>query len=151
MDVATEALQWDICVFCGTKQVLDTSVVEKLVAQGKTRQEAEEYVAAYPKTYQVCPNRSQHENAHPKGFPMVPEEQLEHGTYYHGKCRNAHIARWNAETKRFIYMREKFRYVFPEEIGYWAEAKPGEHRFDEFRPYGRLDAPPFEIPLTLAR
>ena len=79
---------------------------------------------------------------------MVPFEKLEHGAYYHGDCRNASIARWNAEWGYFVYIRTKFASVFPEKIGYWVEAQPGEHRWDEFKPYGKLENPPFEIPLT---
>ena len=81
--------------------------------------------------------------------PMVPREQLEHGAYYHGICRNATVARWNAERQEFVHWRTKFHDVFPEAIGYWTEARPGEQRFDEFQPFGRMASPPFEIPLAL--
>lgn len=145
MDAATEKLQWSLCVFCGAQKVQDPTIVDKLMGHGKTREEAEAYVRESGSVYLVCPNREQHTHAHPKGFPMVPLEQLEHGAYYTGKCRNAVVARWNAETQKFIYMREKFRFVYPEEILYWVEG----HHFDEFRPYAKLENPPFEIPLTL--
>ena len=79
---------------------------------------------------------------------MVPKDKLEHGAYYHGDCRNASIARWNATDDRFIYIRQKFGDVFAEAIGYWVEAQPGEHRWDEFKPYVKMENPPFEIPLT---
>lgn len=79
---------------------------------------------------------------------MVLLDELEHGAYYQGDCRNASIARWNAETNQFVYMRTKFTAVYPEEIGYWIEAKSGEERFDEFKPFSKVDNPPFEIPMT---
>ncbi|MGD0696891.1 MAG: hypothetical protein ABSA41_20835 [Terriglobia bacterium] len=79
---------------------------------------------------------------------MVPLGLLEHGAYYFGTCRNARVARWNADTQRFVYVRVKLGEVFPEEIGYWVDAKSGEKRFDEFRPFGKLDSPPFEIQMT---
>lgn len=110
------------------------------MTKGRTREQAVQY--ATESRYLVCPNRGEHRVAL---GPVIPLAQLEHGAYYHGKCRNAHIARWNAETQKFVYMREKFRTVFPEEIGYWTEG----HQFDEFKPYGKLETPPFEIPITL--
>ena len=84
-----------------------------------------------------------------KAPPMIPKEKLEHGAYYHGICRNATVARWNAGRQEFTYWRTKLHDVFPEAIGYWEDAVPGEQRFDEFQPLGRMDNPPFEIPLDL--
>lgn len=130
--------QWLYCAFCGRPMVKDQKVVERLIAGGKTREEAEEYTSSL--CYLVCPVK--HDNV-----DMVPFEQLEHGAYYHGNCRNAHIARWNAEKQHFVHWRTKFDNVYTETIGYWIEAKPGEHRFDEFKPFGKLAEPPFEIPL----
>ena len=82
---------------------------------------------------------------------MVPLGDLEHGAYYFGTCRNAQVARWNAKTQRFMYVRVKFSEVFPEEIGYWMDAKPGETRLDQFKPYGKVENHPFEIPLRAER
>lgn len=67
-----------------------------------------------------------------------------HGAYYRGRCRNASIARYNAETNRFVYMRQKFGSVFPEDICH-AENDDG---FDLFEPYALLENSPFEIPLV---
>ena len=106
----------------------------------------EAYYAAPLIDGKLDPNRPQQTCFPPK--ELVPLEQLVHGFYYRGKCRNAQVARWNAETQKFVYMREKFGHVFPEDIGYWIEAKPGEHRFDEFKPYALMENPPFEIPLV---
>lgn len=38
----------------------------------------------------------------------IPKSELIHGFYYQGHCRNAEVARWNAEIQRFIYRRHKF-------------------------------------------
>lgn len=72
---------------------------------------------------------------------MVPFERLEHGAYYRGTCRNGSVARWNAEALMFVHWRTKFG-------GYWIDARPGESRFVEFRPFERLESSPFEIPAT---
>jgi hypothetical protein len=48
--------------------------------------------------------------------PKIPKEKLEHGGYYLGRCRNAHIARWNGKTQKFSYWRCKFGNLFIEEI-----------------------------------
>ena len=124
MEIEVVESQWYTCKYCGAQKVRG------------------DYAIGHPSVYLECPNRELHTEE------MVPFEQLEHGVYYYGSCRNATFARWNAETNQFVYMRRKFNNTFPEEIGYWIDAKPGEHRFDEFKPYGKLDAPPFEIPMT---
>ena len=126
MEIEVVESQGHLCKYCGAQKVLGAAVE----------------AVGHPSVYLECPNRELHTE------DMVPFEQLEHGVYYYGSCRNATFARWNAETKQFVYMREKFRSVFPEEIGYWVEAKPWEHRFDEFKPYGKLETPLFEIPMT---
>ena len=48
--------------------------------------------------------------------PVIPKDQLIHGMYYRGRCRNADIARWNGEKKCFLYRRHKFGHSFIEEI-----------------------------------
>lgn len=40
--------------------------------------------------------------------PRIAKADLVHGAYYQGRCRNATIARWNAETQRFVHWRYKF-------------------------------------------
>ena len=143
MDAEVEKKQWDLCPFCGSEKVFGAyakGVCERMVARGDTQEAAERYVNH--SVYRECPTPEKHKEG------MVPFEELENGAYYLGSCRNAGIARWNAETKQFVYMREKFGDVYPEEIGYWVEAQPGEHRFDEFKPYCKSDSPPFEIPMT---
>jgi hypothetical protein len=138
-------VQWKICVQCGAERVFGKeaeAVAERMVGRGTPREEADAYVRE-GNCYLECPTPEKHK----PGMPMVPLEELEHEAYYHGKCRNATVARWDAEKKRFTYMREKFGQVYPETIGYFVEAKPGEHRFDEFKPYGKMEVPPFEIKL----
>ena len=144
MNSTEETKQWNLCPFCGAQKIhgeYAKQVIEKMVGGGKTKEEAEGYVNS-SKAYLECPSVDSHTEV------VLPLEQLENGAYYHGSCRNATFARWNGDTKRFVYMREKFGNVYPEEIGYWIEVKPGEHRFDEFKPYGKMDEMLFEIPLN---
>jgi hypothetical protein len=136
------------CPFCGSEMIFGKQaedLIGRIVARGTSREDAEKYVK-YPNhsTYTECPTPGRHKD----GNPMVPVEELEHGAYYFGSCRNARVARRNAETKRFVYVREKFGQVFCEDIGYWVAATAGEHRFDEYKPYCKTESPPFEIPLT---
>ena len=133
MDRETERKQWLLCHICGRDRVLKPGTIEKIMSHGSTREEAEEYVKG-TNTYLWCPQ----EHVNPV---MVPISALEHGAYYCGKCRNAQVARWDAVKQQFTYMREKFGHVYPEAIRYWVEG----HHFDEFRPYSKLDNPPFEI------
>lgn len=46
--------------------------------------------------------------------PKIKKEDLKHGHYYAGYCRNATVARWNG--KVFVYWRTKFGSKFLEEI-----------------------------------
>lgn len=60
--------------------------------------------------------------------PVIKKENLLHGAYYRGRCRNAEYARWNAETNRFYHWRTKFGHTFIEEI----ECPEDEQQFDVF-------------------
>jgi hypothetical protein len=40
--------------------------------------------------------------------PKIAKADLVHGAYYQGRCRNATIARWNADEGRFYHWRYKF-------------------------------------------
>ena len=75
---------------------------------------------------------------------MIPARFLIGGNYYAGTCRNANIARWNAETQLFTHWREKHGHKFTETIEYWLP----EGRYDGFVPLFNLgsDAPQ---PITL--
>ena len=48
--------------------------------------------------------------------PKIAKADLVHGAYYKGRCRNAQIARWNAETQRFVHWRTKWGHTYTEEI-----------------------------------
>ena len=52
------------------------------------------------------------------GRPILPKDRLVHGRYYKGRCRNATIARWNADGQCFYYWRQKFDRIFIETIKY---------------------------------
>ncbi len=49
-------------------------------------------------------------------IPKIAKADLVHGEYYRGRCRNASIARWNAERQRFVHWRTKWSDTFTEEI-----------------------------------
>lgn len=52
---------------------------------------------------------------------LLKKEQLEHGKYYIGACRNARVARWNAAEQTFRHVRHKFGNVFEEDIPHPAD------------------------------
>jgi len=74
--------------------------------------------------------------------PKIEKADLVHGAYYYGRCRNASIARWNAETERFVYWRNKFGHVFVEEICHPEDDKV----FDVFVVEKEIDPPVKKIP-----
>jgi hypothetical protein len=78
-----------------------------------------------------------------KAGEYLRKDQLEHGKYYSGKCRNSCIARWNAETQRFVYWRTKFGYLFAEDICHPVD----EDRFDVFYPFSITKPCLYVIPL----
>lgn len=61
---------------------------------------------------------------------------LEHGAYYRGHCRNAEVARWNAELGKFIHWRQKFGHRFLEEICHPED----DQRYDVFVVEEKIDA-----------
>ena len=75
---------------------------------------------------------------------MIAKADLLHGAYYEGHCRNASIARWNAETNRFVYWRYKFGDTFAEDINHPED----DNGYDLFKPYRKVDQPEREIPLV---
>jgi hypothetical protein len=83
-----------------------------------------------------------------EGINMISKENLEHGVYYRGVCRNATLARWNADKQVFVHWRCKWGKRFLETIGYWVDEKLGERRFDEFKPLEKVESPREEIPLN---
>jgi hypothetical protein len=74
--------------------------------------------------------------------PKIPKSKLAHGAYYYGRCRNATIARWNADVQRFVYWRTKFGESFVEEICHPEDDKV----FDVFVVEREIDPPVKKIP-----
>jgi hypothetical protein len=60
--------------------------------------------------------------------PKIAKADLVHGEYYRGRCRNAQIARWNAERERFVHWRTKWGQTYTEEICHPED----EQHFDVF-------------------
>jgi uncharacterized protein (DUF433 family) len=78
------------------------------------------------------------------GRAILPKNLLVHGGYYKGRCRNATVARWNAEEKRFYHWREKFGRIYIQTIKYPTdETEPWWDVFDVVEP---LSDCRFEIP-----
>lgn len=74
-------------------------------------------------------------------FPPLPKSAMIHGQYYRGNCRNATLARWNAELDRFVYRRRKFNDTFLEEIQHCED----DTGFDVFFPTIVEENPEIEI------
>lgn len=73
----------------------------------------------------------------------IPKIDLEHGAYYSGHCRNASVARWDANNNCFVYWRKKFGHTFKEEIRHPEDDK----HFDVFVVESKLESVEYEIPL----
>lgn len=76
------------------------------------------------------------------GKLLLTKAQLEDGAYYVGRCRNASVARWNAEEGKFYHWREKFTRIYIETIKHPVD----ELQFDVFRPLRLIEHPKFLIP-----
>lgn len=76
--------------------------------------------------------------------PKIKKENLIHGTYYYGHCRNATLARWNANEGKFFHWRTKFGTTFIEEI----KCPEDEQHFDVFVAEGVCTNPDKEIPFN---
>jgi hypothetical protein len=137
MNKQTEQQQWQICNWCGAVMVphpklTDVPQINPWLVCPKDL----EYYAA-----PLSPERHLRKKCTP---PPVLAAPFVHGAYYRGSCRNASIARYNAETDKFVYMRGKFGCVYPEDIRH-AGCDDG---FDLFEPFAIVENPPFEIPLV---
>ena len=66
----------------------------------------------------------------------IPKDKLVDGNFYAGRCRNANIARWNAQDNQFYHWRTKFDRTFIETIDYWVV----DGQFDGFIPLFDLGA-----------
>jgi uncharacterized protein (DUF433 family) len=78
------------------------------------------------------------------GRPILPRDWLVHGRYYKGRCRNATIARWNADERCFFHWREKLGHIYIETIQYPTDEQ--ELLWDVFDVVQELSNPRFEIP-----
>jgi hypothetical protein len=78
------------------------------------------------------------------GRPILPKDQLVHGVYYKGRCRNATIARWNGVENCFYHWREKFGRIYIETVKYPTDVV--EPWWDVFDVIEELPNPKFEIP-----
>ncbi len=78
------------------------------------------------------------------GRPILPKDRLVHGRFYKGRCRNATVARWNADENCFYHWREKFGRIYIERITYPTDAD--EPWFDVFDVIEELPKPKFGIP-----
>jgi uncharacterized protein (DUF433 family) len=81
------------------------------------------------------------------GRSILPKALLKHGAYYKGRCRNATIARRNAEEERFYHWREKFGRIYIETIMYPTDEN--EPWWDIFFVVEELQSSKFEIPFDL--
>lgn len=66
---------------------------------------------------------------------MIPKKDLVHGAYYVGECRNADLARWDAELNVFLHWRNKFGDRFIEDIKHPED----ERLYDVFVPEQRVE------------
>ena len=78
------------------------------------------------------------------GRPTLPKSELRDRAYYKGRCRNATVARWNADEQLFYHWREKFGNIFIETIKYPTDEE--EPWWDVFFVGEVLEAAKFEIP-----
>ena len=84
-----------------------------------------------------------------KGDPWKPKRgylmkrNLKHGSYYCGTCRNAQVARWNAEKEEFIYWRQEW---YGDEYTETIKHPEDDNGMDLFYPFGEIasDFIPFE-------
>jgi hypothetical protein len=66
---------------------------------------------------------------------MLKKEQLVHGKYYLGSCRNASVARWHEGNNCFRHVRHKFGDAFEEDIFHPAD----DDGFDVFVPVTEIE------------
>lgn len=81
------------------------------------------------------------------GRTILPRDQLRHGAYYKGRCRNATIARWNATQECFYHWCEKFGRTYIQTIKYPTDEQ--DPWWDVFDVVEELPNPKFEIPFDM--
>ena len=64
----------------------------------------------------------------------IPKSNLIDGKEYEGKCRNASKAIWHADRNVFVYMRNKFGSIFPEDINHFED----DDGYDLFVPLNEI-------------
>ena len=82
-------------------------------------------------------------NSTGKYDPVIPKDQLVHGQYYRGRCRNASVARWDADLNMFLHWRQKFGHWFIETI----HCPEDENKWDVFIAEEPIDAQRVEKPI----
>lgn len=75
-------------------------------------------------------------------IPKIAKQDLVHGAYYKGRCRNASVARWNGEKEIFLHWRTKLGHTFLEEI----HCPEDEQCYDVFVVEEKIEVPEKEIP-----
>lgn len=69
---------------------------------------------------------------------LIRKEDLVHGEYYLGSCRNADVARWDGKRQLFRHVRHKFGDSFEEDIPH-PEDQDG---YDIFVPVMKVEPAP---------
>jgi hypothetical protein len=75
----------------------------------------------------------------------MKKSELIHGAYYNGNCRNASVARWDANRNLFVHWRTKFGERFLETILHPED----DDRHDVFEVESILENPEEVIPLDV--
>lgn len=73
----------------------------------------------------------------------IAKEDLVHGKYYIGHCRNATKARWDAHDQKFYYWRQKFGDRWVDSL----KCPEDDIRYDVFYAHTLESSPTEEIPL----
>lgn len=79
-----------------------------------------------------------------KRLGIIGKDQLKHGAYYRGRCRNATVARWNGEDQKFYYWRTKFGHTYVETNRHIED----DNVFDAFNAFEEITEPTKEIPFN---
>lgn len=79
--------------------------------------------------------------------PKIAKGDLKHGAYYRGCCRNAEVARWNADKQKFYHHRTKFNHTFIEDI----KCPEDDQVFDVFVAEEEIPTPEKEIPFPVGQ
>ena len=65
----------------------------------------------------------------------IPKKDLVDGKTYCGKCRNAYEAVWHQDKNVFIYKRNKFGFIYDEDINHFED----DNGYDLFVPIGIIE------------